>query len=210
MNRKVNTKQTLIAAHQVSRPRQVLGNSNYGARLRVIWRRYIRGIVDLTHKTCIAYIFHGPSAYDLNIARHNVALCSVTYHKATRNMGYKRDQNYDGETFRTTSTGPEDVPSELPPPYRAEEPSTAKIIPALPPRQSVAAVPSSSESRRKLLLIYVHGFTGNETSFQKFPTDVHELAGRQLLDAYTVQSIVYPKYKSRKKIDFARDEFSSW
>ncbi|KAL8847320.1 MAG: hypothetical protein Q9221_007636 [Calogaya cf. arnoldii] len=124
-------------------------------------------------------------------------------------MGYKRDQNYDGETFRTTSTGPEDVPSELPPPYRAEEPSTAKIIPALPPRQSVAAIPSSSESRRKLLLIYVHGFTGNETSFQKFPTDVHELAGRQLLDAYTVQSIVYPKYKSRKKIDFARDEFSS-
>ncbi|KAL8652210.1 MAG: hypothetical protein Q9226_004367 [Calogaya cf. arnoldii] len=125
-------------------------------------------------------------------------------------MGYKRDQNYDGETFRTTSTGPEDVPSELPPPYTAEEPSTSKIVPALPPRQSVAAAPSSNESRRKLLLIYVHGFTGNETSFQKFPTDVHDLASRKLLDAYTVQSIVYPKYKSRKKIDFARDEFSSW
>lgn len=125
-------------------------------------------------------------------------------------MGYKRDQNYDGETFRTTSTGPADVPLELPPPYTEEEQSTSKVVPALPPRQSAAIASSSDERRRKLLLIYVHGFTGNETSFQRFPTDVHDLASKQLVDTYTVQSIVYPKYKSRKKIDFARDEFSCW
>ena len=125
-------------------------------------------------------------------------------------MGYKRDQNYKGETFRTTSIAPEEVGSELPPPYTEEEQSTCKDVPALPPRQSAAITPSSDESRRKLLLIYVHGFTGNETSFQSFPTDVHDLTSKQLVDAYTVQSIVYPKYKSRKKIDFARDEFSNW
>ncbi|KAL9039578.1 MAG: hypothetical protein Q9180_002444 [Flavoplaca navasiana] len=125
-------------------------------------------------------------------------------------MGYKRDQNYNGETFRTTSIAPEDVASELPPPYTEEEQSTSKDVPALPPRQSAAVTPSIDESRRKLLLIYVHGFTGNETSFQSFPTDVHDLTSKRLLDAYTVQSIVYPKYKSRKKIDFARDEFSNW
>lgn len=125
-------------------------------------------------------------------------------------MGYKRDQNYNGETFRTASTGPEDVASELPPPYTEEEQSTSKDVPALPLRQSAAVTLSSDESRRKLLLIYVHGFTGNETSFQSFPTDVHDLTSKRLVDAYTVQSIVYPKYKSRKKIDFARDEFSNW
>ncbi|KAL8985112.1 MAG: hypothetical protein Q9205_001095 [Flavoplaca limonia] len=125
-------------------------------------------------------------------------------------MGYKRDQNYNGETFRRTSIAPEDVASELPPPYTEEEQSTSKDVPALPPRQSAAVTPSSDESRRKLLLIYVHGFTGNETSFQSFPTDVHDLTSKRLVDAYTVQSIVYPKYKSRKKIDFARDEFSNW
>ncbi|KAI4262848.1 MAG: hypothetical protein L6R42_001982 [Xanthoria sp. 1 TBL-2021] len=125
-------------------------------------------------------------------------------------MGYKRDQNYDGDTFRTPSTGPADVPSELPPPYTEEEQSTSKVVPALPPRRSAAIASLSDERRRKLLLIYVHGFTGNETSFQRFPTDVHDLASRQLVDTYTVQSIVYPKYKSRKKIDFARDEFSCW
>ncbi|CAL8576309.1 hypothetical protein XPA_002197 [Xanthoria parietina] len=125
-------------------------------------------------------------------------------------MGYKRDQNYDGETFRTTSTEPGDVPPELPPPYTEEPPSTSKVVPVLPPRQPAATASSSDDSRRKLLLIYVHGFTGNETSFQKFPADVHDLASKQLVDQYMVQSIVYPKYKSRKKMDFARDEFSSW
>lgn len=125
-------------------------------------------------------------------------------------MGYKRDQNYNGETSRTISIAPEDVASELPPPYTKEEQSTSKDVPALPPRQSAAVTPSNDESRRKLLLIYVHGFTGNETSFQRFPTDVHDLTSKRLVDAYTVQSVVYPKYKSRKKIDFARDEFSNW
>lgn len=125
-------------------------------------------------------------------------------------MGYKRDQNYDGETFRTTSTEPGDVPPELPPPYSEEQPSTSKIVPVLPPRQPAATASSSDDNRRKLLLIYVHGFTGNETSFQKFPADVHDLTSKQLVDQYMVQSIVYPKYKSRKKMDFARDEFSSW
>ncbi|KAL8673331.1 MAG: hypothetical protein Q9168_002255 [Polycauliona sp. 1 TL-2023] len=125
-------------------------------------------------------------------------------------MGYKRDQNYDGQTFRTTSTGPENEASELPPPYTEEVQAPPRIVPALPPRTSAVEAPSSDNNRRRLLLIYVHGFTGNETSFQNFPTHVHDLIGERLGHVYTVQSIVYPKYKSRKKIEFARDEFSSW
>ncbi|KAL8914365.1 MAG: hypothetical protein Q9171_000995 [Xanthocarpia ochracea] len=119
-------------------------------------------------------------------------------------MGYKRDQDYHGETYR----GYDVTASELPPPYTEDEPSTSKAVPALPSRQSAAVGPSNNDSRKKLLLIYIHGFTGNETSFQRFPTDVHDLISKQLVATYTVQSIVYPKYKSRKKIDFARDEFS--
>ncbi|KAL8929755.1 MAG: hypothetical protein Q9172_000312 [Xanthocarpia lactea] len=121
-------------------------------------------------------------------------------------MGYKRDQDYHGETYR----GYDVTASELPPPYTEDEQSTSKAVPALPSRQSAAVGPSNDDSRKKLLLIYVHGFTGNETSFQRFPTDVHDLISKQLVGLYTVQSIVYPKYKSRKKIDFARDEFSGW
>ncbi|KAL8772951.1 MAG: hypothetical protein Q9209_001971 [Squamulea sp. 1 TL-2023] len=124
-------------------------------------------------------------------------------------MGYKRDQNYNADTFRRTSTE-YTAATELPPPYTEEERSTSRISPVLSPRLSATVIPSSDGSRRKLLLIYVHGFTGNETSFQRFPADVHDLISKELVDVYMVQSIVYPKYKSRKKIDFARDEFSSW
>ncbi len=121
-------------------------------------------------------------------------------------MGYKRDQDYHGETCR----GYDVTASELPPPYTEDEQSASKAVPALPSRQPAAVAPSNDDSRKKLLLIYIHGFTGNETSFQRFPTDVHDLISKQLVAVYTVQSIVYPKYKSRKKIDFARDEFSGW
>ncbi|KAL8790308.1 MAG: hypothetical protein Q9213_000660 [Squamulea squamosa] len=124
-------------------------------------------------------------------------------------MGYKRDQDYNADTFRRASTELT-AATELPPPYTEEERSTSKVSPVLPPQPSATAILSSNSSRRKLLLIYVHGFTGNETSFQRFPTDVHDLTSKGLAEGYTVQSIVYPKYKSRKKIDFARDEFSSW
>lgn len=67
-----------------------------------------------------------------------------------------------------------------------------------------------TDGRRTLLLVYVHGFMGNETSFQSFPAHVHNLVAVKLEGSYVVHTKIYPKYKSRKAIDFARDAFSEW
>lgn len=51
---------------------------------------------------------------------------------------------------------------------------------------------------------------GNETSFQSFPAHVHNLVTVKLEGSYVVHTKIYPKYKSRKAIEFARDAFSEW
>lgn len=51
---------------------------------------------------------------------------------------------------------------------------------------------------------------GNETSFQSFPAHVHNLVTVKLDGSHVVHTKIYPKYKSRKAIEFARDAFSDW
>ena len=51
---------------------------------------------------------------------------------------------------------------------------------------------------------------GNETSFQSFPAHVHNLVAVKLEGSYVLHTKIYPKYKSRKAIEFARDAFSEW
>lgn len=51
---------------------------------------------------------------------------------------------------------------------------------------------------------------GNETSFQSFPAHVHNLVTVKLEGSHVVHTKIYPKYKSRKAIEFARDAFSDW
>ncbi|KAI4715533.1 hypothetical protein E4T48_08276 [Aureobasidium sp. EXF-10727] len=77
--------------------------------------------------------------------------------------------------------------------------------------QSLLPSPSDEQGdRRKLLLVYIHGFMGNETSFQSFPAHVHSLVAALLAETHTVHTKIYPRYRSKKKIDFARDDFSRW
>ena len=64
--------------------------------------------------------------------------------------------------------------------------------------------------RRTLLLIYIHGFHGDETSFRSFPAHVHNLATELLEQTHAVHTKIYPRYQSRKAIEFARDNFSNW
>lgn len=66
------------------------------------------------------------------------------------------------------------------------------------------------DGRRKLLLIYIHGFMGAETSFQSFPAHVHGILTDALSESHVVHSKIYPRYKSRKAMNFARDDFSYW
>lgn len=69
---------------------------------------------------------------------------------------------------------------------------------------------SSSDGRRLLLLVYIHGFLGSETSFKSFPAHVHNILTASLADTHVVHTKIYPRYKSRRNISYARDDFSNW
>jgi hypothetical protein len=69
---------------------------------------------------------------------------------------------------------------------------------------------AAGDLRRKLLLIYVHGFMGDESSFRAFPAHVHALATVLLGASHVVHSKVYPRYKSRRALDVVAEDFSAW
>lgn len=68
----------------------------------------------------------------------------------------------------------------------------------------------TGDGKRTLLVIYIHGFLGNETSFRSFPAHVHNLITMSLADTHRVHTKIYPKYKSRRDISYAVDDFSNW
>ncbi|GKT49205.1 uncharacterized protein ColSpa_09386 [Colletotrichum spaethianum] len=84
------------------------------------------------------------------------------------------------------------------------------------PRSSSAhsLAPSTTDrdgvTRRTLLIIYIHGFYGNESSFRSFPAHVHNYLKETLAETHVVHSKIYPRYKTYKAIDVARDNFSQW
>ncbi|OHE96395.1 hypothetical protein CORC01_08318 [Colletotrichum orchidophilum] len=84
------------------------------------------------------------------------------------------------------------------------------------PRSSSAhsLAPSTKDrdgiTRRTLLVIYIHGFYGNESSFRSFPAHVHNHLKDDLAETHVVHSKIYPRYKTYKAIDVARDNFSQW
>ena len=107
-----------------------------------------------------------------------------------------------------------------PPPYSEIEPTyhsqpLSHSWSSQDPRSSSmqSLVPHSSTEGngiRTLLLVYIHGFMGNETSFRGFPAHIHNLLAVKLEETHVVHSKIYPKYKSRKDVKFARDAFSEW
>ena len=155
------------------------------------------------------------------------------------NMGYQRDQTYPGPTIRQESiSGRRPYPHGPPPPLppRAASGITSHDLSSPPAYEDVpqeyhsqplthswtAQDPRSSSTqslvpdearghgKRTLLLIYIHGFMGNETSFQSFPAHVHNLVTSKLASTHVVHTKIYPKYKSRRAIQYAADDFSNW
>ena len=155
-------------------------------------------------------------------------------------MGYKHDQNTVPQSYRPPSesehleTSPRatfdfdsDHPLDVPPPYSepaptyhsqpltsswtAQDPRSSSTQSLVPQHDShTDGNGNRTDGKRTLLLVYVHGFMGNETSFQSFPAHVHNLVAVKLEGSYVVHTKIYPKYKSRKAIEFARDAFSEW
>ncbi|KAF2656161.1 hypothetical protein K491DRAFT_692184 [Lophiostoma macrostomum CBS 122681] len=106
-------------------------------------------------------------------------------------------------------------PPPLPP--RQSEPSITAITamtsrdPRSSSTQSLVPDPASDHSGlRRLLLVYIHGFQGNETSFRSFPAHLHNVLTITLAESHSVHTKIYPKYRSRNAIEVARDDFSNW
>ncbi|KAK1961818.1 hypothetical protein LY78DRAFT_750004 [Colletotrichum sublineola] len=62
---------------------------------------------------------------------------------------------------------------------------------------------------RTLLLCFVHGFKGNNNTFQDFPNDLKRSVTKQLPD-HRVESIVYPQYETKGELAQATEAFLSW
>lgn len=84
-----------------------------------------------------------------------------------------------------------------------QDPRSASTQSLLPPVEE-------KSGKRTLLLIYLHGFLGGETSFHSFPAHVHNLVSLAVAKTHVVHTKIYPRYRSRKAIERARDEFSGW
>jgi hypothetical protein len=87
--------------------------------------------------------------------------------------------------------------------WMGEDPRSSSTYSLVPDENAI-------DGRRKLLLIYIHGFMGAETSFKSFPAHVHGTLTGVLSESHVVHSKIYPRYKSRRAMNFARDDFSYW
>lgn len=73
-----------------------------------------------------------------------------------------------------------------------------------------------SNSNLPLLhLIYIHGFQGDDTSFQSFPLHLQEHLSHILSEnaakyPFRIQSSLYPTYKSIKHLSYATNNFLEW
>jgi pimeloyl-ACP methyl ester carboxylesterase len=64
--------------------------------------------------------------------------------------------------------------------------------------------------KRRLLVIYIHGFCGSEESFGQFPSHVHSFLKQAVGDTYVVYSKIYPQYETRNSMNIAVENFSRW
>ncbi|KAH8888671.1 hypothetical protein GQ53DRAFT_748580 [Thozetella sp. PMI_491] len=112
-------------------------------------------------------------------------------------------QPFDGPADGT-GLGLDDRP--VPPqwaPWVAGDPRTSST-------QSLVSPAVDQDPRRRLLLVYIHGFMGNASSFRSFPAYVHNYLRETLVETHVIHTKIYPRYKTYKAIDVARDNFSLW
>ncbi|KAF8189101.1 hypothetical protein K438DRAFT_956244 [Mycena galopus ATCC 62051] len=76
----------------------------------------------------------------------------------------------------------------------------------------MSATVAGSEPHTLVHLVYIHGFQGNDTSFQTFPTDLQKHLSANIPPHLNIkiQSSLYPTYKSRKPIALATQNLLAW
>jgi acetyl esterase/lipase len=88
-------------------------------------------------------------------------------------------------------------------PWNPRDPRTSST-------QSLASSTDPRGPKRKLLIIYIHGYKGSTTSFRSFPAHVHNLLKILLAETHVVHTKIYPRYKTYKSISVACENFSQW
>ncbi|KAK4127376.1 hypothetical protein N657DRAFT_641367 [Parathielavia appendiculata] len=83
--------------------------------------------------------------------------------------------------------------------------STQSLTPSSDDEDNAGAL-----QKRTLLVIYIHGFMGDKSSFRSFPAHVHALLKDLLAETHVIHTKIYPRYKTYKSIDVACDNFSKW
>ena len=93
---------------------------------------------------------------------------------------------------------------------------TGLCLPPSDPRttSTQSLIPSLDEDprhvKRRLLVIYIHGFIGSEDSFHSFPFHVHMQLKDKVARTHVVHSKIYPRYKTYRAFHLARDNLSQW
>ncbi|KAF3909020.1 hypothetical protein ABW21_db0209092 [Orbilia brochopaga] len=96
-------------------------------------------------------------------------------------------------------------------PYQnPEDTRTSSTASLLPPPDVAEAIRSGESSVRTLLCVFIHGFVGDETSFRSFPAHFHELLTVLVQETHVVHTKVYPKFKTRDKINYAVEDLGRW
>lgn len=122
---------------------------------------------------------------------------------------WRRETNHLTPNHRPRSPSPLRTPSHPYSPlpthekWSGEDPRSSSM-------HSLRPTESAGAGRRTLLLVYIHGFMGNEASFKSFPAHVHNVLTVTLAESHVIHSKIYPRYRSRKPIEHARDDFSNW
>ncbi|CAG8975124.1 hypothetical protein HYALB_00004423 [Hymenoscyphus albidus] len=145
-------------------------------------------------------------------------------HMATHAQLEEKRLNALGGSFPSVPPPPPPRTSQLqpfhatPPAYNANDAKRSKMIseqwrshdPRSSSTHSLVPLESTRDGRRTLLLVFIHGFMGNETSFQSFPAHIHNLLTITMAETHIVHTKIYPRYESRRAINFASDDFSKW
>jgi hypothetical protein len=63
--------------------------------------------------------------------------------------------------------------------------------------------------RKTLLLVFIHGFKGDDNTFANFPDRLRAVVARAL-PAVKVASVVYPKYETRGGLNECVGRFREW
>ena len=69
--------------------------------------------------------------------------------------------------------------------------------------------PPIKNNKRVLLLCFIHGFKGNDDTFQNFPEDLKRTISANLDDEH-VESVVYPKYETKGELAQSTEAFLTW